>query len=273
LTVGCAEVRIEPSLEAFMDRTSQLSRTPANLSDSVHHQLNLYALAATAAGVGILALTQPAEARIVYTPTHMKLQSGYTEIDLNHDGITDFALWIYRGHSTKIATSFLAVYPNAGNGAVGTAKGWFKSAVALWQGAKIGPHRLFNGGSKASFAGQMVNRVTKLGSQTSSYWEGQFADGGKGVKKRYLGFQFLIKGKIHYGWARIRVDITGKIFTVFLNGYAYETVPNKPIVAGATNGSDALVGEPVSLNAPATQTPTLGLLALGSPGLFIWRRE
>jgi hypothetical protein len=203
----------------------------------------------------------------------MKVQGEYTDIDLNHDGITDFALWIYGGHSTKIATSFLAVYPNAGNGAVGTAKGWFRSAVALWQGAKIGPHRLFNGGSKASFAGQMVNRVTKLGSTTSSFWEGQFADGGKGVKNRYLGFQFLINGKIHYGWARIRVDISGKTFTAFLNGYAYETIPNKPIVAGETKGPNEVVVEPVFLSAPATQTATLGLLAVGSSGLSIWRAK
>jgi hypothetical protein len=45
------------------------SRAPSKLSDSVHHQLNMYALAASAAGVGILALAQTAEAKIIYTPT------------------------------------------------------------------------------------------------------------------------------------------------------------------------------------------------------------
>jgi len=34
-------------------------------SDSIHHQLNLYAVAATAAGIGMLAVAQPAEAKIV----------------------------------------------------------------------------------------------------------------------------------------------------------------------------------------------------------------
>ena len=35
-------------------------RTTAQFSDSTHHQLNMYAVAAGAAGVGMLALTQAA---------------------------------------------------------------------------------------------------------------------------------------------------------------------------------------------------------------------
>jgi hypothetical protein len=38
-------------------------RTPSIISDSIHQQLNLYALAATAAGIGMLAIAQPAEGR------------------------------------------------------------------------------------------------------------------------------------------------------------------------------------------------------------------
>jgi hypothetical protein len=44
------------------------SRVLSNLSDSVHLRLNMYALAASAAGVGALALARPCEAEIVYTP-------------------------------------------------------------------------------------------------------------------------------------------------------------------------------------------------------------
>jgi hypothetical protein len=36
-------------------------RRTANLSDTVHQEFSMYALAATAAGVGILVLTQPAQ--------------------------------------------------------------------------------------------------------------------------------------------------------------------------------------------------------------------
>jgi hypothetical protein len=50
-------------------RRSSGPRKTAWLSESVRQQLNRYALA----GVGMLALAQSAEGRIVYTPAHIKL--------------------------------------------------------------------------------------------------------------------------------------------------------------------------------------------------------
>jgi hypothetical protein len=47
-------------------------RKTANLSESVHQQLNMYGVAAGAAGVGMLALAQPSEAKIVYTPANVQ---------------------------------------------------------------------------------------------------------------------------------------------------------------------------------------------------------
>ena len=68
-------------------------RSPSKLSDSVHLQLSAYALAAGAAGVGMLALAQPAEAKIVYTKTHMVIAGAEQYyLDLNHDKITDFTV-------------------------------------------------------------------------------------------------------------------------------------------------------------------------------------
>jgi len=68
-------------------------RTPLKLSDSITHQLNAYALAAGAAGVGLLALTSAAEARIVYTPAHVTMHAWrnqvYYHFDLNHDKVAD----------------------------------------------------------------------------------------------------------------------------------------------------------------------------------------
>src|SRR5271155_5870254 len=62
------------------------------LSESAVHQLNQYALGAAAAGVGILALAHPAEAKIIYTraDTSIPVNGGLIELDLNHDGINDF---------------------------------------------------------------------------------------------------------------------------------------------------------------------------------------
>jgi uncharacterized repeat protein (TIGR03803 family) len=74
------------------------------------------------------------------------------------------------------------------------------------------------------------------------------------VKNRYLGVMFKIKGKIHYGWARLSVQVQFPLtITATLTGYAYETIPNKAIIAGKTKGPED----------SAEQPATLGRLALG----------
>src|SRR5271170_5244825 len=75
-------------------KASLLPRKTANLSESIHHQLGMYALAASAAGVGALCFAKPAEAKIVYTPAHVaiKANGGWFRIDLDHDGSPDFGL-------------------------------------------------------------------------------------------------------------------------------------------------------------------------------------
>jgi hypothetical protein len=52
----------------------------------------------------------------------------------------------------------------------------------------------------------------------------------------YIGLRFVINGKTHYGWARfsgIRHHDSDKGLKVWgdVTGYAYETIPNKPVIA------------------------------------------
>jgi len=70
---------------------SRTSRSPVFLSEPVHKQLNMYALAEGAAGVSLLAMVQPAEGKIVYTQTHHVIYGvgSYIDLDLNHDGLPD----------------------------------------------------------------------------------------------------------------------------------------------------------------------------------------
>jgi hypothetical protein len=68
-------------------------RDVAHLSGSLNRRLGQYALAASSAGVGRLALAQSAEAKIVYTKTHQVIgANGVYNLDLNHDGIVDFVI-------------------------------------------------------------------------------------------------------------------------------------------------------------------------------------
>jgi hypothetical protein len=94
-------------------------------------------------------------------------------------------------------------------------------------------------------------------------WAGQWANGGKGLKNGYLGLKFTLNGKVHYGWARVSLTVKNNGFdTATLTGYAFETIPSKPIVIGATKGPDD--AEPdASLSTPTAKPATLGELAAG----------
>jgi hypothetical protein len=235
-------------------------RKTANLSDSVHHQLNSYALAAGAAGVGMLALAQPCQAKIVYTTAHITVPTNtLLPLDLNHDGVNDLSFTI----GAAADSSFLFAYNLRTNGVVGEAQN-YRFASALKPGAHIGAERKFLAGPKPDLL--WGDYASSGGGGTLGKW--------KNADDRYLGVKFSIKGKIHYGWVRLRVSLPSRIDAV-ITGYAYETIPGKAIIAGRTKGpndgveqSDAAV-----LVVPTPQSATLGLLALGSSGRSVWRRE
>jgi hypothetical protein len=233
-----------------MNRTTR-PRTMSKLNDSTHRLLESYALAATAAGVGVLALAPPGEAKIVYTPAHHVLKTGTSyNLDLNHDKVVDFTLKDVAASDTDSAWWSLSASPAKGNGARGfkTLQGpsW---ASALKPGAVIGGNRQYFPGKVMAFA-----LVTEGG---STFVDGSWVS----VKQRYLGLKFYVGKKVHYGWARLNVSSKVGSISATLTGYAYETIPNRPIIAGKTNGSDVVTVEPASL----------GRLAQGSAGLAVWR--
>lgn len=251
---------------------SSRSRKPTDLPQSIHGRLNLYALAATAAGVGLLAAAQAAEAKIVYTRAHQKLPlNHYFFLDLNHDGINDFKFQAFTSDVNRRGTfgtrdsAFLFLYPQVkGNQVVGKQP----HASALRAGVRIGPKRSFNNSSRPIMGGVDVF------SGAGPTYTGPWADSGKPVDDRFLGLQFVIKGKVHFGWARFNVLIHRNpeaTISAVLTGYAYETIPGKPIIAGATKDADDV--EPTASPSPTSQPATLGMLALGGPGLAIWRRD
>jgi hypothetical protein len=235
-------------------KRSHRPRKTADLTEPVHHQLNMYAIAAGAAGVGVLALAQPVEAKIVYTPAHRVIgpDSSYL-LDLNHDGITDFTITNIYNCPDSCVSSIAAKPANGTHGVEGQRSLW---AYALKAGAIIGPKRPFSA-SVLEFAGSGICHPD------GSHWCNL---------KRYLGLSFKIHGKTHYGWARISMGSARGRIKALLLGYAYETIAGKAIIAGATSGPDD--AEPAaSLNTPTPEPASLGALALGSPGLSIWRRK
>jgi hypothetical protein len=252
-------------------KASPRPRKTANLSDSIHQQLSMYALAASAAGVGTLCFAKPAEARIVYTPAHVaiKVNGGLFQFDLNHDGTPDFGLsnkWYSNGEGDYRTLKVLPSQPAneiwMSNGNACRSFRTSSAAAAVPKGKSIGPKRDF----QHNGIGALMALALKTGSCGEWFGKTNF--------QAYLGLKFTIKGKIHFGWARVKVDTlqTQQKFSATVTGYAYETIPGKAIVAGATKVPDG--AEPTAALSSHTPEPvTLGTLALGAPGLLIWRRD
>jgi len=255
-----------------MKRSSGARKT-ANLSESVHHQLNMYALAASAVGVTLLALAQPVEAKIVYTPIHKQLPINKNWLlDLNHDGVVDFVFRDAYGQTVFTTVGSLSVTPNFANNVWGTVcSGAVRVASALPAGVRVGPKGKFSDGQRRMAWYSSANGARNF---AASCGHGPWA----GAARRYLGLKFAIKGKTHFGWARFNVSVSGLKVIATVTGYAYETIPNKPIITGKIKTQDEIGGSieqpnTASLNAPTLQPAGLGLLAMGTPGLSIWRRK
>jgi len=245
-----------------MTSTFRSTHTPSQLSESLLHRLNLYAVAATAAGVASLASTPSAEAKIVYTPANIPIvvNGGFVELDLNHDGINDFQFDNVYGNQNSSLNVGAAQNPNRAWAVSCTADGALYCAAALPKEIKVGPQNFqaghtnlgmafYHGGSVPSAAGRWLE-----------------------VKQAYLGLRFVIKGKTHFGWARIRMGGHSKPgFAATITGYAYETVPNKSIVTGKTKGPDGISADQPVSTAP-TRNAALGQLAMGSTGRSIVQR-
>jgi len=122
-----------------MKRTSRKS---SNLSGSLQRQLNTYALAASAAGVGALALAQPAEAKIIYTPVHVVIgHGGVQEYDLHlaHSRAIDFKF--IQATSCDAGCSYF--FDEFDQNAAGAMLSSYGGVVPLKRGAQIGPSDRF----------------------------------------------------------------------------------------------------------------------------------
>jgi hypothetical protein len=268
-----------------MARSSQ-SRKKQNLPGLLHRRLNAYALAASATGAALLALTPPSEAEIVFRHANGTVsRNGSFNLDLNNDGIVDFTIVEFARGTSLHSTQLLSVIPHLGNHVM---CGWVvctsgnSNAVALQFGKNIGTPQY------AWLTFPRDNMAYAFNSNgflfTGGPW-GHIFDN----RARYLGLQFQINGETHFGWARINVVLRQnprRTWQARVTGYAYETVPQKPIRAGQTMENDDDAASPLDpappirpsslRRRPLSVSPhfaTLGALALGVGGIALWRRE
>ena len=228
-----------------MNLSPRPPKTASRLPDSLRHQLNLYAIAAGAAGVGMLANAQAVAAKVVYTPAHTRIH-GILALDLNHEGVVDYSLKTQLITGSFGMSGRLGIYPALRNQICrGNTSHLRFFATAFPAGKRLGAKRQWQPGTAP-----MATYTTFF---LSSWHDGPWFD----VQHRYLGLKFLVNGRYHYGWARLNTKMSRQGIDAVLTGYAYETIPNKPIITGKTKGPDVITAQPDA--APGS----LGRLALG----------
>jgi hypothetical protein len=240
--------------EIYVPKDSdQKPRRAARINPKLDKKLATYVAVAGAAGVAFLAAAPAAEAKVVYTPANTRLYNSSFALDLNNDGVSDLSL-IASFQGFSFYQTMLHVSPAAGNAVIGVAGG----AADLPWGARIGPTGAFDSATQLMASRQRC--------QSSYCYAGPWVE----TQNRFLGIKFSINGQTHYGWARLSV---GRL-PATLTGYAYETIPNKPIIAGRTSVPVEVSGvNPVDAFAPAYARASLALLARGAESLSIWRRD
>jgi hypothetical protein len=165
-------------------------RKTSILAKSLDIELNLYTLAATAncgltyaaavgvAGAAVMSLGPIAEAKIIYTPTHVQIQqSSYIFLDFNFQPkVGDIDFIIDRGRDCKSLSGCHSGMDALGyNGHRSIVVTSHESAIALRPGDRMGPLKRVSGWAQMAFVGFG-------GPSHKTVWYGQWANGGKGLK-------------------------------------------------------------------------------------------
>lgn len=233
--------------------TDRNSRS-ANVNSKLEQSLLSYAAVAAAAGVSLLALSTPSAAEVIFTPAHRTIKmNGTGALDLNNDGTVDFKVTAAFFNSNQWPHGSVNISAIGSNEFVIDSKGF---AAVLSPGNPISSAAALQGGTAEMVGANLV-------SLTHFYTYCSYRGPWRSVPNRFVGLALNVAGQKHFGWARFTV-LGGCAGTdVLLSGYAYETIPNQPILAGQKSGSDTASVQGVQ---SAPRAGTLGHLALGAAG-------
>jgi hypothetical protein len=155
---------------------------------------------------------------------YVPVNSDPVSLDVNQDGTTDATFsgeWLTTDDFPSSESSIIC-HVSGANGAQLLVTNDY--AQILSTGEVIGDS-LDWGAEPVLLTGENFNLLAN----TSSGWLGPLGAKGQG----YLGIQFNAADGIHYGWIQVCLTNTdGLPFSPLVIDWAYETVPDKPILAG-----------------------------------------
>ncbi len=257
------------------NRGKSSARIRVPLAGHLLSRLNSYGLAASAAGVALLACSNPAEAAPVCGSLSVTLRDTDTyAFNPAQQKIAPFNVaHTYNelsSHTQSLQARGFFIANTPGAKVIASANGL---PADLASGASIGPAGNFAKGKQYGLL---------FGYYYFSRFKGNFPPNQGG----YVGFQFTQSGQPHFGWLRVKLAKQNgtRFFApgLLLSEFGYESSPNTAITAGNC-GSAAEVREsalPEGRDAIASHKAvgqavagTLGALALGSEGVRLWRAK
>jgi|GEM_PF-4371501 len=235
-------------------------RESANLAEPLVRHLNAYRLAASAAGVAMLACTTPANASPVCGTLTLTFSATETfAFNPAHQKVAPFNIaQTYNELSSHTNSRIIRAFftPNTPDAKPLLNANKFPAYVA--SGANIGPGGHFGTAKSYGllFQYNYSNRI-----------KGPFSSGQVG----YVGFEFTESAQTHYGWVRVQMVRGGfrNYPSLTVSEYGYESSPNTAIAADNCVAA-AASAKPASTKAPGSAS--LGLLASGAQGISAWRR-
>ena len=170
-----------------------------------------------------------ANAQIVYTDVNPDVtyntNGGVYALDLNNDGITDFDITFTTATISAGTNKYIRITPLGANKVGNDLSYPYPSALSL--------NTLIDSGSFTWLGSANQHLISRLWFQPPlglPVW--QKRGNWNGASNKYVPLQLDLSSQKIYGWARLDAATDAASFTV--KDYAYNSIPNQPILAGQT---------------------------------------
>lgn len=207
-----------------------------------------------------------ASAQIIYTDVNPDTTvacssapcSHSNTIDLNNDGIADYTIAIYYNilncfPSGTYSKKYVSVNSTGSNNLMLT---------MMNLNDKIGNNLVFNttSGSLRSINFSLHYCAGSSGSWTSA-------------TDHYLGVRMVVGSNVYYGWIRLNVSVSSSSLFYTIKDYAYNSIPNQPILAGETSCIAPTVTIAKSGSLSFCAGDSVILTANGTGYLYQWKKN
>lgn len=183
-------------------------------------------------------------------------------IDLNNDGISDYSISSIRNgnicqHGGAVYRSQVSVSAFNANAVVAVTSTTYPLAMSF--------NNVISSGLSLSTSGFVF----------SKYW-GNCGTGALNLWPNsvdcYLGLKLIVGTNTYYGWARMQV-VFGSQPTFTIKDYAYNSIPNQPILAGETSCTTPTVGLTQSGSLSFCAGDSVTFTANGTGYQYQWKKN